>query len=342
MIPIPVDVEYSKLEDLTLNQELFRPVDPPFITGTKKRTILLTICALSMITYSTMVWNSLKNYDSQEDFKIHNATNYNSNRRDYSSENILTRTSSDYYESIDFTSKNEILKRDLQNLISVHVSIPYEKVWEAFADIYEKYPCDGDSSHIPDVYSSYCWIPERNVQHGECGAYKAEGDCFNREHIWPKSWFGGFEHGLGAQTDLFELAPSDGKVNAERGNLPLGRVRSDAVTYTSSNGCRVGTCLSEQHSGQCFEVTDHLKGDFARIYFYLSVTYMDRWSCCDTDGVDRSHIKKWMETELRSWHDLDPVDELERTKNDIIFEKWQHNRNPFVDHPQIVAQIDDF
>merc|ERR1719345_689018 len=77
---------------------------------------------------------------------------------------------------------------------------------------------------IPDVYSDTCWITAKNIKPsgGECGNYKHEGDCFNREHLWPKSWFGGFSAGDNAQTDLFELWPTDGYVNGMRGNLPLG------------------------------------------------------------------------------------------------------------------------
>ena len=72
--------------------------------------------------------------------------------------------------------------------------------------LFSSYPCDVNSSHIPDIYSSYCWSPEPNLPTGgECGNYKKEGDCFNREHVWPKSWFGGFDYGDNAQTDLFEL-----------------------------------------------------------------------------------------------------------------------------------------
>eukprot|EP00607_Mallomonas_marina_P009015 CAMPEP_0182418666 /NCGR_PEP_ID=MMETSP1167-20130531/3034_1 /TAXON_ID=2988 /ORGANISM="Mallomonas Sp, Strain CCMP3275" /LENGTH=238 /DNA_ID=CAMNT_0024592965 /DNA_START=399 /DNA_END=1115 /DNA_ORIENTATION=- len=237
---------------------------------------------------------------------------------------------------------NEELKSQLHTLISNHVTIPYEAVWEAFADIYSHYPCDGSPGHIPDIYSAHCWVPKKNTAHGECGAYKKEGDCFNREHMWPKAWFGGFEKGAGAQTDLFELAPSDGRVNQERGDLPLGNVLSRSVTYRSSNGCRVGTCASPGHSGQCFEVTDSLKGDLARAYFYLSVAYSGLWHCCEGEGVSGSHIKKWMDAELRVWHVEDPVDERERERNEKVFMKYQHNRNPFIDFPQLVMQIESF
>eukprot|EP01031_Cornospumella_fuschlensis_P044148 gene44148-53971_t len=84
----------------------------------------------------------------------------------------LSKTSDDYYKSIDVAA--------------------------AFPDIdvyLPTYPCDQNVSHIPDVYSTYCWSTDKVTPGGECGNYKKEGDCFNREHLWPKAWFGGFDMG---------------------------------------------------------------------------------------------------------------------------------------------------
>jgi hypothetical protein len=36
------------------------------------------------------------------------------------------------------------------------------------------------------------------------------------------------------------------------------------------------------------------------------------------------------------------VDSLERQRNDEICLNWQQNRNPFIDHPEWVQQINDF
>jgi endonuclease I len=49
-----------------------------------------------------------------------------------------------------------------------------------------------------------------------------------------------------------------------------------------------------------------------------------------------------MENILRGWHEQDPVNDTERKKNDVIFTQFQHNRNPFIDHPEWVEQISDF
>ena len=167
----------------------------------------------------------------------------------------------DYYSEIDSTATNDELKGQLQDLIYPHVVYSYDDVWMAFESVDQylpTYPCDSNSSYIPDIYSSNCWPEEK-----ECGNYKEEGDCYNREHVWPKSWFGGFDNGDEAETDLFELWPSDGYVNGLRGSYPLGIVDKSTVTYTSTNGCLIGNCDSSiGYDGMCFEPADLYKGTY--------------------------------------------------------------------------------
>jgi hypothetical protein len=41
---------------------------------------------------------------------------------------------------------------------------------------------------------------------------------------------------------------------------------------------------------------------------------------------------------LLLWHEVDPVDSAEQLRNERVF-TYQHNRNPFVDHPEWVREI---
>ena len=78
------------------------------------------------------------------------------------------------------------------------------------------------------------------------------------------------------------------------------------------------------------------KGDF-----YMAVRYEGQFTCCDRTAVDGADIKLWAENTLRQWHDVDPVDVDEIIRNERV-QSWQGNRNPFVDLPDLVHQIDDF
>jgi len=256
-----------------------------------------------------------------------------------------TSESADYYAKIDPKSTSVPLKSQLNTLISNHTVFSYDGVWAALGKVEEYLDTNCSKltpAQIPDVYSAHCWLAAKAPTGQECGNYKKEGDCFNREHGWPKSWWGGFSAGHNAQTDLFELWASDGYVNGLRGNLPLGTVSQ--ATYTSSNGAKIGQCAAPGYNASgniCFEMADELKGDFARSYFYISTAYSGAFSCCDTPGTNGSSIKPWMEQLLRQWHAADPPTALELQRNEATF-ALQHNRLPFIDHPEWVELIPDF
>jgi len=212
------------------------------------------------------------------------------------------------------------------------VSISFAALFDAYETLdRNRDGCDG----IFDFYSSKCWASEE-----ACGNYTQEGDCFNREHSWPKSWWGGAT-GPDQHEDLVAVIPADGYVNNNRGELPLGSVISGI--YTSSNGSRRGLCNESGTApgSSCFEPPDSLKGDFARIYFYMAVRYEGEFDCCDEAAVTNANIKLWQEDMLRRWHAADPVDASERERNERVF-GIQKNRNPFVDFPVYVERITDF
>ncbi|MCP4499041.1 MAG: hypothetical protein GY822_03630 [Deltaproteobacteria bacterium] len=94
-------------------------------------------------------------------------------------------------------------------------------------------------------------------------------------------------------------------------------------------------------TGDCFEPEDAVKGDLARGYFYMAVRYENSLSVDDSTAVSGADIEPWEEDLLRDWHLLDPVDDAERKRNDLVF-GLQENRNPFIDHPEWVGHISDF
>lgn len=237
-----------------------------------------------------------------------------------------------YYGGINASLTGDALESALHGLIDGHTVVSYGDLWSAFAQTDGSVPgCNG----IYDIYSDVCWNP--NSQ--RCGSYSEEGDCYNREHSWPRSWWGGSS---AAQfSDLFHLYPTDGYVNGIRGNLPYCEVSSSSVDYESSNGSRRGNCAVSGFSGEGFEPADAFKGDLARTYFYMAIRYRGEFTCCAEDGVNRAEITSWEEAVLRQWHTADPVSSKEIARNEAVF-SLQGNRNPFIDVPAWVDQVFDF
>lgn len=247
-------------------------------------------------------------------------------------------SNSSYYGNIDFSLKDDAMIKQLFTLINPHNAISYDDVWTA----YESTDSGGgncSSGQVNCVYSGLCYEPSAH-----CGSGNDE-TSYNREHTWPKSWWGGFSSGKGAQTDLFHLRPANCHANSVRGNNPYGLVDPSDATFSTPTGSRSGPCSSETGAPSgttCFEVADEYKGDVARGYFYLSVAYRNQWTCCVETAVNEFDIDDWQETMLRTWHTNDPVSPAETQRNEVIYTKFQQNRNPFIDHPELVDSISDF
>jgi endonuclease I len=67
--------------------------------------------------------------------------------------------------------------------------------------------------------------------------------------------------------------------------------------------------------------------------------YMDLWTCCETAATSKWNLKPRIQAMLKQWHHLDPVSSQEAARNEHIVQKFQSNRNPFIDHPEWVDYI---
>ena len=238
-----------------------------------------------------------------------------------------------YYSSAENKSGEE-LRTALYNIIKTHTSVSYSELWQSF------YTTDvrPDNGKVWDIYSDRPGgTPAYYFTFGsdQCGNYSGEGDCYNREHSVPKSWFGGSVAPM--YTDLYHLYPTDGFVNSKRGNLPIGTVTN--ATWTSTNGSKVGTSNISGYSGQVFEPIDSFKGDFARTYFYMATCYKDKNLGVETQSnFSGGDLKPWAKTLLLQWASLDPVSQKEIDRNNAVYQ-IQHNRNPFIDYPELAEKV---
>lgn len=135
----------------------------------------------------------------------------------------------------------------------------------------------------------------------------------NIEHSWPQS-----KGATGiAKADLHHLFPTDPIANSTRSSLPFGVV-DNAKWAQGGSECDL----------KKFEVRKKSRGNTARALFYFSVRY-------------GKIISSDEEETLRKWNAEDPVDAIEKARNDKV-EAVQGNRNPFIDHPELINSINDF
>jgi len=228
----------------------------------------------------------------------------------------------------------EALQQALHDIIDDHTVLTYSSLYFHFQSTDAK---PGDV--VWDMYSDVPGGTPPYLYHynlgDECGNYSGEGDCYNREHSWPNSWFGGTVYPM--YTDLFHLYPTDGYVNNRRANYPYGTV--GAASWTSLNGSKVGSCSFPGFSGTVFEPIDEYKGDFARSYFYMAVRYYGEDSGWPGSPMTSgSQLLPWAISLLQQWNADDPVSGKETDRNNAVY-LVQQNRNPFIDHPEFVYDL---
>ena len=215
--------------------------------------------------------------------------------------------------------QGEELKSKINDIIDAHNELSYDDIWEALIEL------DGNPEEPDEVLLFYS---------GRSMANNAQGggvDEWNREHVWPQSR-GDFGTSMGPGTDLHHLKPTDTTINSSRGNLAFdngGEAHDEADgTYSDSDS---------------WEPRDEVKGDVARMVFYMAVRYEgEREGEPDlelVDGVETNGPVLGKLSTLKEWHKADPVDDLERERNELIYSTYQGNRNPFIDHPEFVEQI---
>lgn len=227
-------------------------------------------------------------------------------------------TPNGYYDAA-IGKTGEALKTALHNIIDDHTELSYSEVWDALRET------DEDPNNPNNVILLYTGRSQGKYTNG------SGVNDWNREHVWAKS-HGDFGTTMGPGTDLHHLRPTDASVNSTRNNLDFdngGREHSEA--------------LGNYYDSDSWEPRDSVKGDVARMLFYMAVRYEGDSGEPDLElnnlvnnGSAPYHGKLSV---LLQWHQQDPVDQFERERNEIIFNDYQHNRNPFIDHPEWVEAI---
>ena len=252
---------------------------------------------------------------------------------------VQTNIPQSYYDQANNLSSDE-LKEALHQIISNHVIFPYTSNSTDTWDILQESDQDpNENNNMILVYTGRSQEKGYRDGSGNYSQYEngngTQSNSWNREHIWPKS------HGFpddddNAYTDVHNLKPCDRSVNSSRGTKDFD--------FGGNQHSEASDCLTDSDS---WEPPDYVKGDIARILFYMVVRY--------DPGIDHENNTFDLElvdyttpnntepifgklSSLLDWHLSDPVDDFEINRNEIIF-GFQENRNPFIDHPNLVNYL---
>jgi len=206
-----------------------------------------------------------------------------------------------------------------------------DDVWKALIDL-----DPGNNSTIGTVQLIYRATATAAQPHGT-------PDTWNREHLWPQS------RGVGdlraAFTDVHHLRPADWNVNSARSNRYFGdcTVSSTENTESSGSDCEVPAhaeaAPDTAKDAHTFLPPTAVRGDIARALFYMELRYGDdglRLTDCPDDSNEQQMAYLSV---LLQWHANDPVSDAERERNQRVCERWQGNRNPLVDQPELVPLL---
>jgi endonuclease I len=212
------------------------------------------------------------------------------------------------------------LKGALHDIIDSHTVIAYD---DLFPSLYVLWEDPGNPANVILTYGGV--------------SVAKTATTWNREHLWPRSR-GVLDTGPDT-SDLFHIVPCDEDVNSQRSNL-----------YFDNSSALDGGIISPGHAEapltsrdfNSWEPPPSEKGNIARALFYMAVRYNgSEGATTDLELVNGAPSGPQMAQldALLQWHAMDPPDAAERARNDRIFTDYQHNRNPFIDHPEWVTSI---
>ena len=230
---------------------------------------------------------------------------------------LVTGQTTGYYNGTEGLS-GDGLKHALHQIIDDHQPFTYYSA--KFILAYS----DADPANSNNIIQVYTGWSHPNDDYGSSGNY------LNREHVWAKS-HGGFNEWEPMYNDVHNLKPSDASVNQSKGYKDFDE---GGTQHPEATGC--------YYTSATWEPRDEVKGDIARIIFYMSVRYEG-----DNDEIDLevvNQINTYPDPEhgklntLLEWNLQDPPDEFEMNRNNVIA-SYQKNRNPFIDNPDFAELI---
>ncbi len=188
---------------------------------------------------------------------------------------------------------------------------------EVYADRRETFYCGCGFTETGLIKTGGCgYLPRKNAARGKRIEWEHVMPAYRFGHERPCWRQGGRDNCRRADVeframegDLHNLVPAIGELNGDRSHFDFSELDGEPREY--------GRCDFEVDTGRkLIEPRPEVRGDIARIYFYMAHTYGLTFTRGELDLFAR-------------WADEDPVDDWERERNRRI-QQIQGNRNPYI------------
>ncbi len=238
--------------------------------------------------------------------------------------NVSSTATSGYYATLEGKS-GATLKQAIQDIIA-NPNVVHAHNYGDIETILKN--CDQNPLNSNQVWLMYVEQPRSKLELQENGINTGK---WNREHIYPQSR-GGYTDGtssipdginvwlptnandiLAGHGDAHHIRAEDGPENSIRNNKDYGEYLGPTGTQGSWHG------------------------DVARALFYMATRY-NALSLVNGNPANTTVGQLGDLALLLQWNHTDPSDDFEMNRNNYI-ETWQHNRNPFIDYPNLADYI---
>ena len=235
-----------------------------------------------------------------------------------------------YYYDVNGKKNADAILNALCAIIDDHTVISYA----GLEPYYEQTDFYADS--LWDIYST-CHFTMADANKPQ----KYVCDGWNKEHLVCQSWLGSGP----MVSDLFNVYPTDARINNLRSNYPYGVVGSGFSGFSGDpqhHGKGKLGLSTTSGIGTCYEPDDQYKGDFARSFFYMVARYrsntLNSGNGAKMFTSSPTNLTAYSLSFLLTWHRQDPVSQKEIDRNQAVY-GIQHNRNPFIDYPELAEYI---
>jgi len=243
---------------------------------------------------------------------------------------VFSQNLTQYYSTA-YNTQGENLRDKLNDIIKGHTEFSYTSsstdVWDILKET------DKDPENPENVILFYSNVSVNGDQEYN------NGQGWTREHVWAKSR-GDFGTSRGPGTDVHHLRPASLSINSSRNNRNFKDcIDCNPLVYQGSPS---GATSTTEYT---YEPNDNVKGDVARMIFYMALRYEGENGEPDLEIIDYLLDKDdkmpyhALLSTLLEWNVLDTVSNFEKNRNNIIYNDYQHNRNPFIDYPELAEYL---